>query len=222
MRRLVSCLIASLVVLCPVWASDAPDVPSMQNALQSIASAVVSTFAARTSIPTIDLEGVAVEQMGQDSSAPVAILSYLRCDVASLASQLESPPNRGRSFLQRMLYTASSRLSPITRIALDSVRTLQLEKGDAVLDGTLVFQGAMLDDGLFSTIFDLYIMRNWASVDFDVYISMLVSGRDYPTPLAFEGLLSVDGEDDGIVLTTEKMTCNNFLIEIAPMHMSIV
>lgn len=218
-RRIAACILVLSILMNPLVAQDVPDAGDIQDALSGVAAALMSTFAASTSIPQVTLDGVTVEHLEQDSST--ITISYLRCDVSSMASRLERPDVDGRSFLQRMLYSASSHLSPITRLALDVLDSMDLERGDVVLDGTLAFHGPMLENGLGSTLFHLYIMRDWSRVDFDVRISMLVSGRDFATPLAFEGLVSVDGDEDGIVLTTEKMTCNNFLIEMAPMHMGI-
>lgn len=221
MRRLVSS--ASLLLLslaCLI--AQSPDVEAMTKALGGVGSSVVATFAANTTIPTCQLDGVNVEQYSSGGSVRARI-SYLRSDVWEMGQRLSNPPTEGQSFLQRLLASASSRLSPITKMAVQSIDSLGLEKGDLILDGTLAFEGHGRADDLPSLLLSIYITRNYSAVDFSVSVSLVVSGRLFPSPLAFEGLIRIVGDDesDCITLTTEKMTCNNFDLDIAPMYFSI-
>ena len=79
-----------------VFAAQAVDIQQVQLAVQAAGGAVLSTFAATTSMPAVTLDGVEVERFIDEDEENEAWLTYLRCDVASMCEQLENP-SRGRS-----------------------------------------------------------------------------------------------------------------------------
>ena len=202
------------------FAAQAVDIQQIQLAVQAAGGAVLSTFAATTSVPAIALDGVEAERFIDEDEEDEAWLTYLRCDVASMRDQLENPSQgRAMSLFERVMLAASTRISPVCRAAVGYLDALGLEKGDAVIDGVIVFTGDDLDSSSLSKLVGLYLMRGFSSIDFSIAVSIMVSGAAFPSPLAFEGSLSVCGsnEQGGIILTCESMTCNNQEITIAPM-----
>lgn len=221
MRR-AALIILTAVLLAGTLTGAPASVEYMQTALHAVGCSVVSTLAASTSIPSVSLDGVTLERTRSEGGEESAVISYLRCDLYSVAGQLENPRG-GASFLGRLLSSASSRLSPLSRMAVESIQAMEIGRGDVIIDGTLSFSGSLPAGDIAGLIFSLYVMRNYSDIDFDVDVSLVVSGGMFDTPLAFEGRLSVSGDDslDCVTLTTEMMTCNNFEIAIAPMCFSI-
>lgn len=203
-----------------------PDAESIHSAVQDVALSLLSTLAASTSVPQTLPDGVSVESLGDDGSDDnVAIVSYLRCDVAKMTDNLSQPPqSRRMSFFQRIINSASRHISPLIRIAAQAKESLGLEEGDAILDGTIVFHGLGPIDSLPSLIFNLYVLRDYEVIDLEVYVSLVVSGDDFPDPLAFEGIIVAEGDNeaDCVRLTVEKMTCNNLGISISPMEFGFI
>ena len=166
------------------------------------------------------LDGVEVERFSDEDEEDEAWLTYLRSDVASMCEQLENPSQgRSMSLFERVMLAASTRISPICKAAVSYLEALDLEEGDAVIDGVIVFTGDDLDTSSLSNLVGLYLMRDFSSIDFSIAVSIIVSGAAFSSPLAFEGRLSVCGSNEygGIILTCESMTCNNQEITIAPM-----
>lgn len=202
-----------------------PDAESIQLAVEDVALSLLSTLAASTSVPQTLPDGVSVESLGDGSDDNVAIVSYLRCDVAQMTDSLSKPPqSRRMSFFQRIINSASRHISPLIRIAAHAKESLGLEEGDAILDGTIVFHGLGPIDSLPSLIFNLYVLRDYEVIDLEVYVSLVVSGDDFPDPLAFEGIIAAEGDNeaDCVRLTVEKMTCNNLGISISPMEFGFI
>ena len=203
-----------------VFAAQAVDIQQVQLAVQTAGGAVLSTFAATTSVPAVTLDGVEVERFIDEDEEDEAWLTYLRSDVASMCEQLENPSQgRSMSLFERVMLAASTRISPICKAAVSYLEALDLEEGDAVIDGVIVFTGDDLDTSSLSNLVGLYLMRDFSSIDFSIAVSIIVSGAAFSSPLAFEGRLSVCGSNEhgGIILTCESMTCNNQEITIAPM-----
>ena len=187
-----------------------PDAESIQLAVEDVALSLLSTLAASTSVPQTLPDGVSVESLGDGSDDNVAIVSYLRCDVAQMTDSLSQPPqSRRMSFFQRIINSASRHISPLIRIAAHAKESLGLEEGDAILDGTIEA---------------LEQERDYEVIDLEVYVSLVVSGDDFPDPLAFEGIIAAEGDNeaDCVRLTVEKMTCNNLGISISPMEFGFI
>lgn len=219
LKRTLS-IVVFLTVSPFVFASHTLDASLVQLAVQAAGGAVLSTFAANMSMPAIALDGVEVERFTDEDEEDEAWLTYLRCDVASMGEQLKNPAEgRALSLFEKVMLAASSRISPISRAAVDYLDSLGLEKGDAVIDGVIVFCGDDLDNSSLSRLAALYLMRDFSSIDFSITVSIIVSGTGFLSPVAFEGQLTVSGsnEENGIILTCESMTCNNQEIKISPM-----
>ena len=222
---LLAAVLAAMLIAVPIWGNGL-DAQYVEDAVTDVALSLLSSVAATTSVPKIELDGVSVESLGEDDEEGdlVAIVSYLRCDVAQMVDQLENPELGRASFLERLLSSASRRISPLTRLAVEVRSSLGLEHGDAILDGTIVFHGDSLPSSLAAMVFELYVLRKYSAVDFEVYVSLVVSGDDFPIPLAFEGIVRAKGDDDAqcVSLTIEKMTCNNLEISISPLTFSFI
>lgn len=218
MRRLSRfSLLSVFLLLCAGLAFPAPlSVSETGKGLHAIVSAVVSTFAASTSIPSVSLDGVAVEHYDEDTASHVATISYRRCDVIEMAERLRQPET-GTSFFRRLISSASSSISPVTRLAGRLADRLDMDRGSAFVDGTVTFSGSILTSDMGSVLFRTYVLRDCTAIDFDVDLSVVVSGPAFERPLSFEGQIEVRGMEDGSInLTSEKMTCNNQKIVISP------
>ena len=150
-----------------VFAAQAVDIQQVQLAVQAAGGAVLSTFAATTSVPAVTLDGVEVERFSDEDEEDEAWLTYLRSDVASMCEQLENPSQgRSMSLFERVMLAASTRISPICKAAVSYLEALDLEEGDAVIDGVIVFTGDDLDTSSLSNLVGLYLMRDFSSIDF--------------------------------------------------------
>lgn len=222
LRKRVLSILLVLVSLTPLF-SSAVSLEYMQRALLAVGGATVSTIASSTSIPAIALDGVTVEKYVTEDNTSAATLSYLRSDLYRMARTLENPSPSGRSFFERFLYSATSSLSPFTRIAVSLVDSMEIGPSDVILDGTLRFTGTDLGTSLLQTFFAVYVMRDYDVVDFTVDVSVVVSGSAFRQPVAFEGSIIVKGDSNEkcVTLTAENMTCNNLEIEISPMVLRV-
>ena len=105
----------------------------------------------------------------------------------------------------------------MTRLAGRLADRLDMDRGSAFVDGTVTFSGSSLTLDMGSVLFRTYVLRDYTAIDFDVDLSVVVSGPAFERPLSFEGQIEVRGMEDGSInLTSEKMTCNNQRIVISP------
>ena len=222
--RFAILVLAALFTMTPLAAGEALDIEEATAAVNGIFAAVFSTAAAQVNSPPVSLDGVTVErELVDEQGRPAAMVTYLRSDVASMAERLRNPVYSGMSLFQRLALAASSRFSPLTMMAVGAVDALGWQQGDAILDGTIVFSAESAPTSFFDAIVSITIRHDWASVDFDVDVSIVVSGNAFSSPVAIEGRLSAIGDNsrEAIVLTTEKMTCNNLPIHMEPMVFTI-
>lgn len=217
MRRAKASAAVALLLFSSAARLLAASAEEMGVALQAIITGVYSTIAAHVSTPQISLPGV--EVVNTDTEAGYSVVTYLRADLADMRSALTSPDDDSVSLLGRLLGLAADRVVPLRSSAVLALESLGVEEGDIILDGTLVVSGRGLD--ILDDFLTVVVNHDFSPIDMSVRVSMLVSGSDFPDPLAFEGTMSAKGRRGGVTLTTENMTCNNLPIIVAPMEFSV-
>lgn len=222
MKRKLALVIA-LIMITVSTVGAAPEEDEMTSALFGIGNATFATIASSDSTSSVYLDGVTLENYEAGNGQSRATISYLRTDLVKLKNNLSSPSSvSGDNLFQRLWSSASARISPMVRLSILSIESMELNEGDLILDGTITLDFINRLPSIVDLVFNIYFRGNFELINVKVDISVIVSGALFKEPLRFEGELFIKGNNElkALILTTESMTCNGQEIGIRPMYFS--
>lgn len=215
MRRIKRALISLFLFLIAGTAfSVTPSFEDVYVAFDSLYAGVFSTVASYVAVPRLSLPGVTIES--ESENRLVVTVSYNRSD---LSTYLEIFDMESTAWFSRLIAGARSSLSPLNAVTTQILRDRNFQSGQAILDGTIRVEFSGLS--AIRSLIDILVLRTWQNIDFNVYISVMVSGSDISEPLVFEGVLRGKGEGEGsVTLTSENLSCNGIAITLSPITIS--
>lgn len=190
----------------------AEDVGTLQSALNAVFDGSFASIASYVAVPRITLPGVTIENAKSNLPGKV---SYNRADISQFSTALSR--ENATTWYEKMFSSASSTISPLSRLATAQLKDRGYARGSALLDGTIVVTFGT--ENTLSSWMDLLFVSDWSALQFTLDVSIIVSGLAFSQPVVFVGTMeAVGGKNTELTITCKEMRANGKVIEITPMH----
>lgn len=204
-RRIAVILLLIVVPFC-LFSNE------LKKGFDAIYDGLYASVASYFSVPRTGIDGISFEY--DASGTQVKKIAFNRVDLSKVLLQLKRE-DKNLTWYQRIVEAASSSLSPIMKIAIESLSQKGYNTSDAILDGSVTFRYS--DYYPFKSLLDLFVKNDWSDLLFFFDLSMIVSGNGFSVPLIFNGEFSVrGGQNQKIEINCIELRINNIIYEVTP------
>lgn len=184
----------------------------LEKGFDAIYDGLYASVASYFSVPRTSIDGISFEY--DVSGTQVKKIAFNRVDLSKVLFQLKRE-DKSLTWYQRIVEAASSSLSPIMKIAIESLSQKGYDTSDVILDGSVTLR--YNDYYPFKSLLDLFVKNDWSDLLFYFDLSMIASGNSFSVPLIFNGEFSVKGgQNQKIEINCIELKINNIIYEVTP------
>lgn len=208
-KRLIVGILTLTLLPFALFASD------YQEAFDTVYDGIYASVASYFSVPRINLDGISFEL---DNSSQINKITFNRVDMAKVSQGLKKDVSNS-PWYEKIISAASKSLSPIMQLATSRLEENDYSLGEAILDGSIELEYTKRYP--FASLLDLFVKNDWSNISFSFFISMIVSGSRFPSPVLFEGSFDVKGgNNQKITVKCNYLEINNTQYEVTPVVFS--
>lgn len=186
-----------------------------EEAFDTVYNGIFASVASYFSVPRINLDGLSFEL---DQSSQIKKISFNRVDMAKVSEGLKNNMNNS-SWYGKILAAASKSFSPIMQLATSQLDESDYSIGEAILDGSIELEYNKAYP--FGSLLDLFVKNDWTNINFSFFMSIIVSGDRFSSPVLLEGSFDVKGgSNQKITVSCNNLEINNTQYEVTPVVFS--